>query len=218
MLGSIDDDVGLRLVSLDLCQHLSRVWRLVTRHLLHELLDCLWRDLLDKLRRVLEARELDDLSQSGAILLQRHQRIVRAVLLDDLFLLLSQLGQEHHLLIVRTTPKGDVDDHIHGRVPPTRVNRDKLATKTDNLSLILVHRDQFKEPLKAPFKAIGKDTGDHLNAVLRGRQLSLNSRTGRRLKDISIKTLRGTRDACPLGLDFVHVGHHAKRLRAHKRG
>ncbi len=158
------------------------------------------------------------LSQSGAILFQRHQRVVRAVLLDDLFLLLSQLGQEHHLLLVRTTPKGDVDDHIHGRIPATRVNRDELSTKTDDLGLILVHRDQFKEPLKAPFKAIGKDTGDHLNAVLRSRQLSLNSRTGRGLEDISIKALRGTRDSCPLGLDLVHVGHDAKRLCANKRG
>ena len=77
--------------------------------------------------------------------------------------------------------------------------------------------NQLQEPLEAPFKSICKQTGNHLDTILRRRQLSLYSRTGRGLEDISIKTLRSTADAGPLGLHFIKISHHSESLLAHER-
>ena len=77
--------------------------------------------------------------------------------------------------------------------------------------------NHLQDALEATLQAIGKQTRNHFNALLRRRQLCLNSRTRRRLQSVSIQSLRSTGDACALRLDFVQISHHAKRRLPNER-
>ena len=70
--------------------------------------------------------------------------------------------------------------------------------------------------MEAPLQAIGKQPGNHLNAILRRRQLGLHCRPCRRLQNVSIQTLRRARDAGALRLHFIQIRHDAKCRLSHK--
>ena len=174
-------------------------------------------DLFPELRRILEAGELCHFGQSIAQLVEIDERVERPVDLDNLFLLLDDLHQEGHALVVGSAAKGNVDRHVHAVVPAARVDRDELIPQADNLRLVLVLHDKLENALEAPLQAIGEQTRDHLNALLRRRQLRLDSRAGGRLQHVCVEALRGARDARALRLDLVHVGQHAEGGLADKR-
>ena len=75
----------------------------------------------------------------------------------------------------------------------------------------------LQDALEAVLDPIGEQARNHLNAVLRCRQLRLNRRPSGRLQHVSIQPLRCAGDAGALGLHLIEIGHHAKRLLAHKR-
>ena len=95
-----NDDIGPGLLGLDLRQHFGHVGFFVLLLLLHEGVHRFWRDLLHKLRRVSKAGKLDNLGHCLAILLQIDHRIERPVGLDNLLLLLRDLLEERHPLLV----------------------------------------------------------------------------------------------------------------------
>ena len=185
---------------------------------MHERLHFLRVDLFPELRGVLKALQRGHLSKRVAELGQVHQRIVRAVLLNGCLLHRSHLLQTHQTHLVRPATQSNVHHHVHRGIPAARINRYELVTQAHDLRLVLMLNDQLEEPLEALLQAVCEQAGDHLDAVLRGRQLRLHRRPRGGLQHVSIQTLRRAGDARALGLHLVQISHDAKSGLADERG